>query len=570
MFVRFPVYLSLLRGAFAGFLCLIGGCSAGKPPASSEEPWFEDVTEAAGLSFVHVRAQDARFLFPEIMSGGAAWLDYDGDGLLDLYLVQGGALEPEASPPPMNRLYRNRGDGTFTDVTASAEVGDTGYGMGCAVMDYDNDGDPDLYVTNVGKNRLFRNEGNGTFFDVTDRAGVGDAGWGASATFFDYDADGNPDLFVVNYVVWSPEQEIKCYTGGQQDYCMPANYNAPATDVLYRNTGDGSFLETTREAGLQEAKGNGLGVAPGDYDGDGDVDLYVANDGLPNQLWINNGDGTFTDRGLITGTAVNRQGRAEASMGVLSADFDGNGELDLFLTHLRDETNTLYLNRGGFFEEVTIQAGLAAPSIQATGFGTGAADFDHDGFLDLYIANGRVGRTRSAEGDDPFGEPDHLFLGREGGRFEQVPPTTAFSMPVSDNSRSAAFGDYDNDGDVDVLVVTNGGRPHLLRNNAGVRGRWIQFQVVDEKGREATGARLRLNGTKPSQARQVQRTYSYQASNDPRVHFGLGQREDVAGVEVYWPGGTAEMFGPFASNAVYLLQKGKGLVAERVVTTGSE
>ncbi|MFB3133895.1 MAG: CRTAC1 family protein [Rhodothermales bacterium] len=542
-------------------LCAWGlGC--GPEPAGehaeAEAAWFHEGAREAGVDFVHVRAQTLRHWFPEIMSGGAAWLDYDGDGDLDLYLVQGGDLDPHTAERPGNRLFRNRGDGAFEDVTEAAGVGDQGYGMGCAVGDYDGDGDLDLYVTNVGPNVLYRNAGDGTFEDVTTQAGVGHPGWGTSAAFIDYDDDGHLDLYVVNYIDWSPEQEITCFAGGTRDYCHPENYNASATDVLYHNAGDGTFVDRTRASGIFRAKGNGLGLTHGDFNGDGLADFYVANDGNPNQLWINQGDGAFTDQALRSGSAVNRQGSAEAGMGVVAADLENDGDLDLFITHLRDETNTLYRNQEGLFEDATVRTGLSTPSIPYTGFGVGLADFDHDGALDLYVANGRVGRTLASLGEDPYGEPNQLFRGLGDGRFEEVMPRGGLARPLIGTSRAAVFGDYDGDGDIDVLVVNNDGRAHLLENQVGHRGRWILFRVVDRRGRNAIGARVRITAAGRRQWRLVQRAYSYLSSNDPRVHFGLAEAEQVEEVMVVWPGGRQESFGPFAAGAVHELREGGG------------
>jgi len=358
----------------AGFMHSGEVLSDSTPVNSLGGPWFEDVALQAGVDFVHQRASTTRYWLPEIMSGGAAWLDYDSDGDPDLYLVQGGTPGSDAGGPG-NVLLRNDGDGTFTDVSADSGTGDTRYGMGVAVGDYDGDGDPDLYVTNLGANVLYRNEGNGRFSDVTPAAGVGDTGWGTSAVFFDYDADGDLDLFVANYVKWSADREIECFGGAnEQTYCHPNRYNGPSPDVLYRNEGDGRFTDVSWEAGIWRAYGNGLGVVSGDFNTDGLQDLYVANDGMPNQLWINQGAGQFRDEALLAGAAVNMTGAAEAGMGVAAVDLENDGDLDLFLTHLRGETNTLYRNDGkGMFEDTTTVSGLAGPSIAFTGFGLGFA-----------------------------------------------------------------------------------------------------------------------------------------------------------------------------------------------------
>ncbi len=517
---------------------LIGGLAAIAPAAAAAGPSFEDVSGALGIDFVHVRAAEARFWFPEIMSGGAAWLDYDSDGDLDLYLVQGGELGGGGREGPGNRLYRNDGGRAFIDVTERAGVGDTGYGMGAAVGDADGDGAVDLYVTNVGANVLFLNNRDGTFRRA--EAGAEDEGWGTSAAFVDVDRDGDLDLFVVNYVAWSPANEIECFSGGVRDYCHPNRYQAPQADRLFRNRGDGNFDDVSAAAGISRAFGNGLGVAPLDFDQDGLPDLYVANDGMPNQLWINQGGGRFVDRAVETGCAVSMTGTAEAGMGVAVGDVDSDGRDDLLLTHLRQETNTLYLNRGGFCEDATARLGLAAPSINRTGFGAGLADFDHDGHLDLFVANGRVGVAQAplVEGD-PFAEPNQLFRGEGGGRFREMPPAAAGSL--IENSRAAAFGDYDGDGDLDVAIVNNGGRARLLRNASSSGGSsgnsWVRFRLVDRSGADALGARVVIEAGGRSQQRRVESAYSYCAGNEAVAHFGLGEATAVDSVRVTWPDG---------------------------------
>ena len=372
-------------------------CAAAVSPAAGVEsaPWLVDATEASGVEFVHRRATETRYWLPEIMSGGVCLLDHDRDGDLDIYFVQGGEVpaDPgvaksadgdagERNAPFRNALFRNalfRNDGTagFVEIAQRAGVDDGGYGMGCAVGDADGDGWTDLYVTNLGPNVLFLNEADGTFERAVEGAGAADDGWGASAAFLDYDLDGDLDLFVVNYIDWSAAQEVDCYSGGLRDYCHPDRFKAPAPDRLLRNLGDGRFEDVSADAGLTAAFGNGLGVAVADLDEDGLVDVYVANDGMANQLWRNQGDGTFRDVALLAGVAVNRVGTPEAGMGVQAFDADADLDVDLFLSHLRAETNTLYVNQGGGqFADLTAASGLGAASLGSTGFGLGFIDFD--------------------------------------------------------------------------------------------------------------------------------------------------------------------------------------------------
>jgi len=556
-------------GARAGTLLLAvalascgGGDSTSSPAPSAsdasedEAPWFEEVAAAVGVDFVHTRGDEQRFWFPEIMGSGVAVFDHDADGDLDLYFVQAGDLAAPVEDRAANRLYENDGTGRFQDVTARAGVGDRGYGMGCAVGDADGDGDLDLYVTNVGPNVLYRNDGDGTFTDVTAAAGVGDASWGTSAAFFDADGDGDLDLYLVNYLGWSAEQELECAADwGERDYCNPNNYSAPTRDVLYRNEGDGRFTDATVAAGLDAAFGNGLGVSIADFDLDGLLDVYVTNDGMPNELWMNQGGLRFEDRALLAGCAVNMQGTSEAGMGVAAVDVDNDGDFDLFMTHLRNETNTFYVNKGGFFADRTRQTGLSGASLRFTGFGLGFADFDQDGQLDLYVANGRVGKWKPPfEEGDWYGEPNQLFRGLGGVRFEEVSPREGLTVTVAETSRGAAFGDLDGDGDVDVVVNESGGRARLLRNIAEKHGAALLLRIVDTGGRDAIGARVRLcggdcAGDDAAQWRQVSSAYSYGSANDLRVHFGLGTAQRAESVLVVWPDGTEQRFGPLEAGA---------------------
>ncbi|MEE8169434.1 MAG: CRTAC1 family protein [Phycisphaerae bacterium] len=554
-----PVFIVVIA-----WLAVAGACDSpprGRPtetPPDTGPAWFEEVAANAGLKFEHVRGPAVRFWFPEIMSGGAALFDYDNDGDLDAYLVQGGDLDPAAKSNPTNRLFRNRGDGTFEDVTAAAGVGDDRYGMGCTCADYDADGDIDLYVTNVGANVLYRNNGDGSFTDVTDAMAVGDAGWSSSAVFVDYDNDGDLDLFVANYVAWSILIETKCYDlAGRQEYCLPAVYRAQAPDRLYRNDGD-RFVDVSESAGLRTAFGYGLGVAVGDFNMDGRTDLYVANDGTPNQLWINAGDGTFEDDALMAGCSVNMQGTPEAGMGVTAVDLDHDADLDLFMTHLRGQTNTLYANDGdGLFEDITPRAGLSLTSFAYTGFGTGFADFDHDGRLDIYIANGRVTRGDPRwDESDAYAEPNQLLRGLDGGRFEEIKPAGGTRPPVIGTSRAAAFGDVDNDGDVDVLVVDSGGPVRLLRNIVDKAGAWIMFRVLDRDGTDALGATVEITSGRRRLYRHVHVAYSYCASSDPRIHAGLGNAARADRVRVQWLDGQWETFGPLNAGRLHVLRRG--------------
>ncbi|MCH8992127.1 MAG: CRTAC1 family protein [Acidobacteria bacterium] len=523
--------------------------------------WFEDTLADSNVDFRHSSAPSVGYRFPEIISGGVCLFDYDMDGDLDLYFVQGGDVDSDRTDGPGNRLYSNRGNAVFDDVTDTAGVGDTAYGIGCTCGDYDADGDVDLYVTNLGPNVLYRNNGDGTFTDVTGEAGVGDAGWSSSSAFLDYDSDGDLDLYVVNYINWALDREIECFTGaGIRDYCSPNNYNAPAPDSLYRNDGAGVFTDVSNSSGIRATFGNGLGVAWGDYNSDGRVDIYVANDGMPNQLWINQGDGRFSDDALISGCAVNVHGLAEAGMGVMTTDIDNDGDLDLFMSHLREESNTFYVNRGGMFDDATARLGLASPSVGFTGFGLGLADFDHDGRLDIYVANGAVKLEAKslAAGRDPYVERNQLFARGNGDRFEEVVPLGGTSEPLLATSRGAAIGDLDNDGDLDIVVANKDSRPHILRNLAGSRGGWIMFRVLDRRGVDALGAAVQIVYGGEKQWRFVQRAYGYCSAHDPRVHFGLAEVTGIDSALVRWPNGGQETFGPFEAGGLYVIREGTG------------
>ena len=552
----------------AGVVCLLfAGCDVPEEevPAAhtgkagiGASPWFEEVALERGIDFVHESGHRQHHLMPEIMAGGAAFFDMDADGDLDAYLVQGGSLE--APSDHANQLYRNRGDGRFENVTPGSGAGDRGYGMGVATGDSDGDGDPDLYTTNVEANALLQNDGRGRFTDVTGAARVGDARWGSSAAFVDYDADGDLDLFVSNYIDWSLETRRECFTHlGDRNYCSPRDYNAPVPDVLYRNNGDGTFADVSAKAGLGAAFGNGLGVVCGDFDGDGSTDIFVANDSTINQLWLNQGDGTFVDRALLRGCALDESGTVKAGMGVCAIDIDDNATLDLLVVNLHDETDSFYRNQGTYFTDATVAVGLSWGNRLFTRFGVGILDFDNNGTLDLYEVNGRIDYGSFNQlSADPFAEPNLLFAGQPDGRFEEVLPRGGTAALLVGTSRAAAFGDVDNDGGVDVLVVNRDAPACLLRNVVGERGNWIAFRVLDDRGGDALGAVVTFGVGSARKTREVRTAYSYLAANDPRIHVGLGSEERVHDVAVRWPGGQSESFGTFPGGRVVTLRRGSG------------
>jgi hypothetical protein len=545
---------------------LLAGCGSPSTPTPAPTPapaagpvWFEEVAAARGIAWAHRSGHQTRYLLPEIMGGGAALFDMDSDGDLDLYLVQSGSILEKGAKDPSNRLYRNRGDGTFEDVTAGSGTDVAGYGMGVAAGDYDDDGDTDLFVTNAGRCILLRNEGGGRFTDVTDKAGVAGRGWSTSAAFFDADEDGDLDLFVLRYINWSAGGELQCFSmTGAPDYCSPRNYDAPLSDILYRNNADGTFTDVSDRAGLHAAFGNGLGVVVTDANQDGRPDVFVANDALPNQLWINRRQGRFEDEALVRGTAVDEDGSAKSGMGVDAKDVDDDGDEDVLVVNLDGESDSFYRNDGPFFSDATAAAGLRVVSRRFTRFGTGWIDFDNDGWLDLYQANGRVGQQAERYGDDVYAEPSLLLKGASSGRFTEMSPRGGTSPTLIASARAAAFGDIDNDGGVDIVVVNRDHAPFLLRNVAPNRGHWLTLRVLEPNGRDSLGAQVTASIGPRRLTRMVRAAYSYLASNDPRVHIGLGAATMLADVNVRWPDGTSESFGEFQADRIVTLQRGKG------------
>lgn len=548
-----------LIATLAGVALAYASIGCRRPPDSEAAPgggavWFEEIAARAGITFVHTSGHKDKHLLPEIMGGGAALFDFDNDGYLDLYLVQSGALGDASSGG--NRLYRNRGNGTFEDVTESSGAGVRGYGMGVAAGDYDNDGFTDLYVTNYGHNVLLRNDGRGHLVDTTAKAGVASDGWSTSAAFLDYDGDGALDLFVARYLDWRPSAEIECFSlTGVPDYCSPASYDLPSAATLYHNNRDGTFTDVSERAGIRSAVGNGLGVVAGDFDGDGRIDIYVANDRTPNHLWVNLGGGRFRESALTMGTALDQDGTAKSGMGVDAVDVDDDGDLDLLVVNLDGESDSFFRNRGGLFSDDTVTAGLRTASRPFTRFGAAFEDFDNDGYLDLYEANGRVGMQSERYSSDPYAEPSLLFRGFAGPRFEEVSPRGGTQARLVATGRAAAFGDIDNDGGVDIVVVNRDARPYLLHNVVAPRGHWVMLRIVDEHGRDALGATVTMKVGGRTIRRDVRAAYSYLASNDPRVHVGLGRETMAREVTVRWADGTKDVFRDVPADRITLLRR---------------
>jgi hypothetical protein len=560
----------------AGWLLVASGYA--RPGADAGR--FRDVAAEAGLRFQHVYGASGRYHLPEIMGAGGALFDLDGDGDLDVLLLQGRALEDNMPRGPSHghRLFRNdlsspAGAGSrlhFTDVTDRAGLAAGDYGMGAAVGDYDNDGDPDVYVTNYGPNRLYRNNGDATFTDVTARAGEGldDPRWSTSAAFSDYDADGDLDLFVANYVDFTVSGAKLCSDPtGVRDYCGPLQFR-PVPDRLFRNNGNGTFTDASDSSGITRADGPGLGVAGADFNGDRRTDFYVANDGMANQLWLNRGEGTFEDGALLAGTALNAEGQAEGSMGLAVGDPDNDGDLDMFVTNITGESHAFYENLGGGqFEDRRFAAGLAAATRPYTGFGTDWFDYDNDGLLDLFVANGAVTILEALRGDPlPFRQKNQLLRNAGGVRFHDVTGEAGAALQLAEVSRGAAFGDVDNDGDVDVLVTNNDGPARLLLNVSRPGASWLLAQLEGvADNRQGLGARVGLT-TKDGVTlwRRAHTDGSYMSASDPRVHFGLGGRAGAVTVVVEWPRGLREEWRGLRANQIVTLKQGSGRVLAKL------
>ena len=535
------------------------------PLLSSAAIEFIDVTEEAGIDFRHINGAEGAYHLPETLGAGGAFFDADNDGNLDLYLVNSGYWEE--SPPrdeALSALYRNKGDGTFTDITTTAGVGNRGnYGQGAACADYDNDGDVDLYVTNFGANVLYRNNDDGTFTDVTASANVGDPAWSSSACFLDYNRDGHLDLFVVNYLVYSLDVPyLPCgEEDGVQTYCHPSLFEG-APDTLYHNNGDGTFTDVSEESGVGGIgglfHGKGLGIVSADFNNDGAPDLYVANDDTRNDFFYNNDDGTFSEISLLAGCAYSFNGVAQAGMGVTAGDYNGDGLQDIFVTNLSYETNALYRNNGdGTFTDVIYEAHLGKESYLFVGFGTGFLDADNDGWLDLFVANGHIiDNIEDTHDILTYRQPDQIFRNQGNGTFHEVSPRAGAYFQSPAVSRGALFGDYDNDGDIDMLVTQSNGPVTLLRNETGTQHNWIRIKTVGViSNRNGIGTRVTLTVDEHTQTREINPGASYLSSHDTRLHFGVGANTTVDRLEVRWQSGVVQVFENLPANREHVISE---------------
>ncbi len=552
---------NFLRGAAGSAVSLAWARALGSQAAS---PYFEEIPASrSGIQWTHTAGLSPEMYLPETVGPGCAFLDYDNDGWMDIYLVNSGPCDfYQPAKPLRNALYRNNRDGTFTDVTAKAGVAGNAYGMGVAVGDYDGDGLPDLYVTQYPHSILYHNNGDGTFTDVTAKAGVSAPGWATSAVWFDYDNDGRLDLFVGRFADFSKEKNIFCggHGPGERYYCKPTAF-APLPSRLFHNNGDGTFADVSRESGIAEVMGKAWGVVAADVNNDGHIDLFVSSDTAPNALFLNQGNGRFTNNGFLAGVAYNPFGVARSGMGVDAADYDQDGWLDLFVDNVDHEMYSLYHNsHDGSFEDVAVQSAIGSTTRLMSGWGVRFFDYDNDGDLELIVANGHPDLMIQAHhGELRYLEPLLLFEQR-GGTWHDVSDRggSAFSRALA--ARGLALGDFDNDGAVDVLIATNNGAPLLLRNTVGRQNHWLGLRLIGTRSNiEAIGAKVTWQSGDLKRHRTKVGGGSYMSSHDPRMVLGLGSRAHIDWLEVQWPhpGGAAERFTNLPIDRYITITEGK-------------
>lgn len=540
------------------------GVSSGAPQTA---PAFTDIRKSAGITFVQDSTETEEKYYLETMGTGVAFIDYDQDGLLDLYFIQAGATEAYKPLHPLrSALYHNNGDGTFTDVTDKAHLGGEGhYGQGVAVADFDNDGYPDIYVTGYGNAILYHNNGDGTFTDVTAKAGVGDDGlWSTSAGWFDYDKDGWLDLIVTNYLDWSPKNNLWCgeKAPGYRSYCNPNNYRGQKTR-LFHNNHDGTFTDVSAKSGVGAPESKGMGVVLADFNRDGWTDIAIANDTWPNFLFQNNRDGTFSDVSLISGLAASEDGRYEAGMGIDAADVDGDGLQDVYITHLDFELNRLYHNNGdGTFTDVTYSSGIGNKAITLSGVAARFIDYDNDGWPDILQANGAmVDNVALYHSEVSYKEPLLMFHNLGGGKFDKVSDSLGadFIHPMA--GRGLATADFFNNGAVGIAVVCRGETPELLRNNVDNGNHWLEILLIGTKSnRDGIGAELTLSAQDMVRVEQAKGGTSYMSASDPRVHFGLGKHAKIDSLVITWPSGRVEKLTSVPIDQIIAVEEGQGIV----------
>ncbi|MCY3665807.1 MAG: CRTAC1 family protein [Gemmatimonadetes bacterium] len=519
---------------------------------------FTDQAAALGITARNVSGSTQEYIV-ETAVGGTAFFDYDSDGDVDLYVANGSRFEGfPTGQEPTNHLYRNHGD-RFVDVTTAAGVGDTSWSMGCAAADYDNDGDLDLYVTNFGRNTFYQNRGDGTFEDVTEKAGGGDERWGVGCAFGDTDLDGYVDLYVANYIDFSRDytSTVPCVWKNVDIFCGPRGL-LPAGDVFYRNNGDGTLADRSEEAGIAGAKYYGYGVVFGDFDRNGWPDVFVANDSAPNNLYQNQGDGTFVDEGLSAGVAYSGDGTEQGCMGAAVGDYDNDGYFDIFVTNFEGEYNTLYKNQGGeFFLDISFVSRVAARGTPEVGWGTGFFDFDNDGDQDLFAANGHTyPQADLPHTNSSYAEPNFLYQNLGDGTFAEVSERAGPGFALVEVSRGASFADYDRDGDIDLFILNLNSTPNLLRNDGGNEGNYLQIATVGTRSnRDGIGTRIEISAQGKRQTAEVRSGTSFLSHSDLKVHFGLGTAPMVESVVLHWPSGAVQTLRDVAANQVLTVRE---------------